>query len=122
MSNLIDYNTIQQTIVSNSTQRLVSTSNNKYYWWNDYNQSYNFLVDTSFSNSQAVNYSIEQVDSDNAGNFYFLTSAPFSGPFSGSQRYYLWNWNSSSPNLEGGIWIPYSKNANYKGASHLCNP
>ncbi|MBE8993954.1 FG-GAP-like repeat-containing protein [Microcystis aeruginosa] len=110
MSNLIDYNTIQQTIVSNSTQRLVSTSNNKYYWWNDYNQSYNFLVDTSFIvNSQGINYSIKQVDSDNAGNFYFLTSTGSGG----SQQYYLWNWNSSSPNLEGAIWIPYPANPSY---------
>ncbi|MCA2603284.1 MAG: hypothetical protein IM520_25400, partial [Microcystis sp. M29BS1] len=88
MSNLIDYSTIQQTIVSNSTQRLARTTNGQYYYWDNATQNYS-LVDVS---SLPAPSQIVGIDSDNAGNFYALIYSNISG----QAGYYLTSWNSTS--------------------------
>ncbi len=88
MSNLIDYSTIQQTIVSHSTQRLARTTNGQYYYWDNATQNYS-LVDVS---SLPAPSQIVGIDSDNAGNFYALIYSNISG----QAGYYLTSWNSTS--------------------------
>lgn len=88
MSNLIDYNTIQQTIVSNSTQRLALTTNGQYYYWDNATQNYS-LMDTS---SLPAPGQIAGIDCDNSGNFYALIYSNIAG----QAGYYLTSWNSTS--------------------------
>ncbi|MCZ8190006.1 MAG: FG-GAP-like repeat-containing protein [Microcystis sp. LE19-338.1B] len=88
MSNLIDYNTIQQTIVSNSTQRLALTTNGQYYYWDNATQNYR-LMDTS---SLPAPGQIAGIDCDNSGNFYALIYSNIAG----QAGYYLTSWNSTS--------------------------
>ncbi|NCS23010.1 MAG: hypothetical protein GPI96_00165 [Microcystis aeruginosa BS13-02] len=88
MSNLIDYNTIQQTIVSNSTQRLVLTEAGQYYYWDNATQNYS-LMDTS---SLPAPGQIAGIDCDNSGNFYALIYSNIAG----QAGYYLTSWNSTS--------------------------
>ena len=74
---MIDYSTIQQTIVSNSTQRLVLTTSGQYYYWDNATQNYN-LVNLS---SLPVGSQIVDIDCDNAGNFYAVTNVSFWGGY-----------------------------------------
>ena len=105
MSNLIDYSTIQQTIVSNSTQRLALTTNGQYYYWDNATQNYS-LMDTS---SIPVPSQIVGIDSDNAGNFYFLLYRNISG----QAGYYLTSWNSTSQIWAAPILVQSATNTDF---------
>ncbi|MFM2025646.1 MAG: hypothetical protein RLZZ339_359, partial [Cyanobacteriota bacterium] len=105
MSNLIDYSTIQQTIVSNSTQRLALTTNGQYYYWDNATQNYS-LVDVS---SLPAPSQIVGIDSDNAGNFYFLLYRNISG----QAGYYLTSWNSTSQIWAAPILVQSATNTDF---------
>ncbi|MDT3674005.1 FG-GAP-like repeat-containing protein [Microcystis wesenbergii] len=105
MSNLIDYSTIQQTIVSNSTQRLALTTNGQYYYWDNATQNYS-LMDTS---SIPAPSQIVGIDSDNAGNFYFLLYRNISG----QAGYYLTSWNSTSQIWAAPILVQSATNTDF---------
>ena len=105
MSNLIDYSTIQQTIVSNSTQRLALTTNGQYYYWDNATQNYS-LVDVS---SLPAPSQIVGIDSDNAGNFYALIYSNISG----QAGYYLTSWNSTSQIWAAPILVQSATNTDF---------
>ncbi|RPH91206.1 MAG: hypothetical protein EHM73_03650, partial [Chroococcales cyanobacterium metabat2.561] len=88
MSNLIDYSTIQQTIVSNSGQRLVLTTSGQYYYWDNGTQNYSLVDISSFPPGSVL----RGIDCDNAGNFYALIYSNISG----QTGFYLTSWNSTS--------------------------
>ena len=89
MTNSLNQNAINQVYLSNSTERFVVSDSGDYYWWNDFNRSYQ-PIDTSSLPGQIIG-----VDSDNAGNLAFLTW--FAGDIYYS--YYLTTWNASSESL-----------------------
>jgi hypothetical protein len=105
MSNLIDYSTIQQTIVSHSTQRLARTTNGQYYYWDNATQNYS-LVDVS---SLPAPSQIVGIDSDNAGNFYALIYSNISG----QAGYYLTSWNSTSQIWAAPILVQSATNTDF---------
>ena len=68
MSNPLSYGAISQIYLSGASERFVASNSGDYYWWNDFNRSYQ-PIDTSSLPGQIIG-----VDSDNAGNLAFLTS------------------------------------------------
>ena len=93
MSNSLNPSSISQIYLSNSTERFVVSDSGDYYWWNDFNRSYQ-PIDTSSLPGQIIG-----VDSDNAGNLAFLTSGEQTSI--GSRLYVQWltTWNASSQSL-----------------------
>ena len=93
MSNSLSYGAISQIYLSGSSERFVASNSGDYYWWNDFNRSYQ-PIDTS-----SLNGFIIGVDSDNTGNLVFLTLVE--GPVDGSGiEWWLTTWNASSQSLE----------------------
>jgi hypothetical protein len=84
---------LHQIYLSNSTERFVVSDSGDYYWWNNFNRSYQ-PIDTSRFGPNSPSGSIIGVDIDNAGNLVFLTlidDAPGFPPES-----ILTTWNASS--------------------------
>jgi len=92
MSNFLNQSAIAQIYLSNSTERFVVSNSGDYYWWNDFNRSYQ-PIDIASLPGQIIG-----VDSDNTGNLAFLTLVE--GPFDGSGiEWWLTTWNASSQSL-----------------------
>ena len=67
----------------------MASNSGDYYWWNDFNRSYQ-PIDTSSLPGQIIG-----VDSDNTGNLVFLTLVE--GPVDGSGiEWWITTWNASS--------------------------
>ena len=89
MSNSLSYGAISQIYLSGSSERFVASNSGDYYWWNDFNRSYQ-PIDTSSLPGQIIG-----VDSDNTGNLVFLTLVE--GPVDGSGiEWWITTWNASS--------------------------
>ena len=94
MTNSLNQNAINQVYLSNSTERFVVSDSGDYYWWNDFNRSYQ-PIDIASLQGQLIG-----VDSDNAGNLVFLTlDEVFLDGFI-NYIFYLTTWNTSSESLE----------------------
>jgi hypothetical protein len=89
MANSLNQSAINQIYLSNSTERFVVSNSGDYYWWNDFNRSYQ-PIDIASLPGQIIG-----VDSDNAGNLVFLTLINDDDPGFPPPSY-LTTWNASS--------------------------
>jgi hypothetical protein len=93
MANSLNQNAINQVYLSNSTERFVVSNSGDYYWWNDFNRSYQ-PIDIASLQGQLIG-----VDNDNAGNLVFLTLDEVFLDGSINYIFYLTTWNTSSESL-----------------------
>jgi hypothetical protein len=89
MANSLNQSAINQIYLSNSTERFVVSNSGDYYWWNNFNRSYQ-PIDIASLPGQIIG-----VDSDNAGNLVFLTLINDDNPGFPPPSY-LTTWNASS--------------------------
>jgi hypothetical protein len=89
MPNSLNQSAINQIYLSNSTERFVVSNSGDYYWWNNFNRSYQ-PIDIASLPGQIIG-----VDSDNAGNLVFLTLINDDDPGFPPPSY-LTTWNASS--------------------------
>ena len=75
MSNTLDLSSISQVYLSGDSERFVVSDSGDYYWWNNFNRSYQ-PIDV-FDQFIGQGQKIIGVDTDNAGNLFFLTLLDF---------------------------------------------
>ena len=90
MTNSLNQNAINQVYLSNSTERFVVSKSGDYYWWNDFNRSYQ-PIDIASLQGQIIG-----VDSDNAGNLAFLTFIGGASGFPTETSLSIWNSSTQS--------------------------
>ncbi|OPF16167.1 hypothetical protein B1L04_24130 [Microcystis aeruginosa KW] len=100
-SSLTDGNSIS----SDNSNSFVTSPIEQYYYWDNATQNYS-LMDTS---SIPVPSQIVGIDSDNAGNFYFLLYRNISG----QAGYYLTSWNSTSQIWAAPILVQSATNTDF---------
>jgi len=98
MSNSFNINSIQQVYLSGTSDRFVASDKGLYYWWNEFNQSYQ-PIDTSSLSGKIIG-----VSSDNAGNLSFLTFIGSPPGFPPAANLYFWN--ASSQSFESSQFFP----------------
>ncbi|MFN5513478.1 MAG: FG-GAP-like repeat-containing protein [Cyanobacteriota bacterium] len=89
MNTTIDYTAIANIFVSNPDQRFVEDIHGNFYFWNDFNQSYQ-SIDLS-----SLGLDLVDVDCDSEGNLYFLSY----GNGSNGLGYYVTPWSYASQSL-----------------------
>ena len=98
MPNPFNLNSINQVYLSGASDRFVSTADGQYFWWNDFNRSYQ-PIDTSSLSGKIIG-----INSDNAGNLAFLTF--IGGPPGFPPATNLSIWNVSTQSFEESQFFP----------------